>query len=130
MCRMVEQFGDERETKGKAEGKIEMINGMLKKKIPLETALECAKMSKETYEKYAKQLQQTFEKIKQGVDFMCKMVEDFTKEREDKAYLKGEFKGKVKTVNNILADNIQLETALRYAQIDKKTYEKYSKLLK
>lgn len=52
MCKMVENFREE----GKIEGKIETVKNMLKIKIPLETALECAQIDMETYEKYAEQL--------------------------------------------------------------------------
>lgn len=55
----------------------------------------------------------------EGVGSMCKAVEDYAKEREEK--------GKAETVKNMLKDNIPLETALKYAQIDKETYEKYAR---
>lgn len=57
MCKMVEDFREEGKIEGRIEGKIETIKNLLKKKIPLETALECAQIDRETYEKYAGQLQ-------------------------------------------------------------------------
>lgn len=53
---------------------------------------------------------------------MCKLVEDYAKEREEL----GKINGKVETVKNMLKDNVPLETALKYAKIDKETFEKYS----
>lgn len=66
----------------------------------------------------------------EGVDSMCKMVEEFaedyaekySKPREEQALLKG----KIETVKNMLKEKVPFETALRYAQIDKETYEKYA----
>lgn len=61
----------------------------------------------------------------EGVDSMCKMVEEFAREREER----GEIIGKIKTVKNMLKEKIPFETALRCAQIDMETYEKYAEQL-
>ncbi len=57
---------------------------------------------------------------------MCKAVEEyaerFAKEREEN----GRIKGKVETVKNMLKNNIAFETALKIAEIDRQTYEKFS----
>lgn len=76
-----------------------------------------------------------FKNTNGGVDNMCKLVEDYAKERESigkalgeaQGKAIGEISGKVETINNMLDDKIPLETALKYAKLDKETYEKYSK---
>lgn len=73
----------------------------------------------------------------EGVDTMCKMMEDFAKRyskpREEQAMLKGKIEGKIKgkieTIKNMLKMNIPFEAALECAQIDKETYEKYAEQL-
>lgn len=52
---------------------------------------------------------------------MCKLVEDYAKEREEK----GRIEGKIEDIKNMLKENIPLEVALKCAQIDKATFEKY-----
>lgn len=63
-------------------------------------------------------------RTKQGVDSMCKAVEEYARERE--------IIGKVKTVQNLLKMNMTLEDALKAAELDEKTYAEYanSELLK
>ncbi len=57
MCKAVEEYAKEREEKGKIEGKVETVRNMLKKRIPLDVALECAELDKAAYEKYAESMQ-------------------------------------------------------------------------
>ncbi|MCH5196777.1 MAG: Rpn family recombination-promoting nuclease/putative transposase [Oscillospiraceae bacterium] len=60
-----------------------------------------------------------YHKVKnEGVDFMCKAVEEYAKEQR--------LEGNVKTVKNLLKKGIPLETALECAELDKETYEKYA----
>lgn len=69
-------------------------------------------------------------KQSEGVGSMCKAVEEYAKEREEKAKLEGrlegKLEGKLETVKNLLKKNISLDVALECAQIDKATYEKYA----
>jgi hypothetical protein len=55
VCQAVHEYGDEREergrTNGKAEGKAEAVTNMLKAGITLEKALEIAGLDRETYDK-------------------------------------------------------------------------------
>ena len=74
----------------------------------------------------------------EGVGSMCKAVEEYAKEREEKGRLEGilegkiegriegKIEGKLETVKNMLKKNISLDVALECAQIDKATYEKYA----
>ena len=56
------------------------------------------------------------------VDYMCKAVEEYaaTKKAE------GKIEKAVEVINNMLKENIPLETALKCAKLDKATYDKYS----
>lgn len=68
--------------------------------------------------------------LDEGVDTMCKAVEEYAKEYA-REYAKGReeqamIKGKIEAVENMLKDNIPLETALKYVQIDRETYEKHT----
>lgn len=58
----------------------------------------------------------------EGVDFMCKAVEEYGKDCEEK----GKIEGKIETVKNMLKDGLNIEKALKYADIDRQTYEKYA----
>ena len=49
MCKLVEDYAKEREIV-KA---VEIVKNMLKKNVPIETALECAQIDKATFEKYS-----------------------------------------------------------------------------
>lgn len=53
---------------------------------------------------------------------MCKAVEDYGNEREEL----GKLKKAVEVVKDMLKDNVPFETALKYAKIDKTTFEKYA----
>ncbi len=53
---------------------------------------------------------------------MCKIVEDYGKQK----MAEGELMKAVEVVKAMTADKVALETALRYAKIDLKTYKKYS----
>lgn len=57
MCKAVEEYAKKyaegREEKGELKGKLKTVKNMLKKDIPLETALECAQIDKATFEKYS-----------------------------------------------------------------------------
>lgn len=68
--------------------------------------------------------------LNEGVDTMCKAVEEYAKGREEQAMAKGKLEGrlegKIETIKNMLKDNIPLETALKYVQIDKATYDEYA----
>lgn len=57
MCKAVEEYGNEREEFGKLEKAVETVKNLLKKNIPLEIALECAKIDKATFEKYSERTQ-------------------------------------------------------------------------
>lgn len=56
-----------------------------------------------------------------GVGDMCKAVEEYAKKREEK----GKIEGKIETVRNMLKDGLSMEKALKYADIDRLTYDKY-----
>ena len=57
-----------------------------------------------------------------GVEYMCDAVKEYANEQR----LKGRIEGNVKTVKNMLKEGISLETALKCAELDKETYEKYA----
>ncbi len=61
---------------------------------------------------------------------MCKIVEDYGKQKRQEGRQEGRAEGElmkaVDVVRAMVADKVALETALRYAQIDLKTYKKYS----
>ena len=77
----------------------------------------------------------------EGVDSMCKAVENYANElaeeriekitkeyAEERDKLAKEYIEKsVKSVKMMLDEGVSIETALRYANIDLQTYEKYSK---
>ncbi len=56
------------------------------------------------------------------VGIMCKAVEDYGNEREEL----GRLEKAVEIVKDMLKDNVPFETALKYAKIDKATFEKYA----
>jgi len=65
----------------------------------------------------------------EGVDSMCKAVENYANElfEERAKELAKEYVEKaVRSVKMMLDDGVNIETALRYANIDLQTYEKYS----
>lgn len=59
--------------------------------------------------------------IGEGVDGMCKAVEEYGKIQR----LEGERDKTIKMIRGMLEENIPFETALRCAGIDKQTYKKY-----
>ena len=67
--------------------------------------------------------------INEGVDGMCKAVEEYAKKYGETQRLEGKIEGKIEgkvdAVRNMLKKNIPFETALECAEIDKQTYEKY-----
>ena len=72
-----------------------------------------------------------FHKIQnEGVDSMCKAVENYAKERWNEGRIEGKIEGKiegaVETVKNMLKEGISLETALKCTKLDQETYEKYA----
>ena len=62
----------------------------------------------------------------EGVDFMCQAVEDYANKRKMEGILEGKIQKAVKTVDIMLEDGMPLEKALKYAELDKETYEKYT----
>ena len=70
----------------------------------------------------------------EGVDSMCKAVEEYASRRKEeyilegeiKGEIKGKIKGKIETIRNMLKENIPLEVALKCAELDKDTYDKYA----
>ena len=62
----------------------------------------------------------------EGVDIMCDYVREYGDTRESKGRLEGRIEGKIKMINSLLRDGIPLEKALKYADFDRETYEKYS----
>ena len=58
----------------------------------------------------------------EGVGNMCKAVEEYAEKRKEE----GRLEGKLETIKNMLKNNISLDVALKCAQIDKATYEKYA----
>ncbi len=68
-----------------------------------------------------------FHKVKEkGVEYMCKIVEDYTESKVREKVREAEIMRSVEVVKAMTADKVALETALRYAKIDLKTYKKYS----
>lgn len=65
-----------------------------------------------------------------GVDIMSSAVEDLLRISNEKSRLEGEKKGriegKIEMVNNLLSDGFSIDKALKYAKIDRPTYEKYT----
>ena len=69
-----------------------------------------------------------------GVDYMCKAVEEYAKkqrlegrnEGRIEGKIEGKIEGNVKTVKNMLNEGLSLETALKFTELDKETYEKYA----
>ncbi len=57
------------------------------------------------------------------VDYMCKAVEEYAARKKKE----GMIEKQIRTIKNMLKDNVPLELALKYTELDKATYEKYSK---
>ena len=66
----------------------------------------------------------------EGVDSMCKAVEEYAKKyAEEYAKVreeKGKIEGKIEAVKNMLKKDISFETALEFVGIDRQTYDKYA----
>ena len=52
---------------------------------------------------------------------MCKAVEEYAINMKDEGILES----KIKTIRNLLKENMPLEKALECAELDKNTYDKY-----
>ncbi len=65
---------------------------------------------------------------------MCKAVEEYAKqygiiqrnEGKIEGIIEGEIKGKIKAVKNMLKNGLDLDMALKYADLAHSDYEKYS----
>lgn len=61
---------------------------------------------------------------------MCKAVEEYARrmseERIREAKPEWILEGKIETIKNLLKENISLELALKCAELDKDTYDKYT----
>ena len=59
--------------------------------------------------------------VNEGVDSMCKAVEDYANGRK--------LEGKLETIKNMLKDRLSLEKALKYTGIDETTYKEHCQQL-
>lgn len=59
--------------------------------------------------------------VNEGVDSMCKAVEDYANSRK----LEGRLEGKLEDIKNMLKDGLPLEKALKYTGIDEATYKEH-----
>lgn len=57
---------------------------------------------------------------------MCRAVEEYANGRKSEWIAEGEARGKLKTVKNMIENGLDLDTALKYADLDKETYNKYA----
>lgn len=74
--------------------------------------------------------QVNYHKVQGGMGDMCKAVEEYAKEYAKKYAKemeeKGKIEGKIETVKNMLKDGLSIDKALKYADIDRLTYDKYA----
>lgn len=63
--------------------------------------------------------------VNEGVDSMCKAVEDYANSRK----LEGRLEGKLEDIKNMLKDGLPLEKALKYTGIDEATYKEHCERL-
>lgn len=63
--------------------------------------------------------------VNEGVDSMCKAVEDYANSRK----LEGKLEGKLEAIKNMLKDGLPLEKALKYTGIDEATYKEHCQRL-
>lgn len=74
--------------------------------------------------------QVNYHKVQGGMGDMCKAVEEYAKEYAKKYAKemeeKGRIEGKIETVKNMLKDGLSIDKALKYADIDRLTYDKYA----
>lgn len=57
MCKLIDDYTKEQVELGKLEQAVEFVKNLLKKNVPIETALECAQIDKTTFEKYSEREQ-------------------------------------------------------------------------
>lgn len=57
---------------------------------------------------------------------MCKAVEDYANQKKIEGIKEGKLEGSIKMIINLLKDGMSLEKALKYAELDRETYEKYT----
>ncbi|MCM1167596.1 MAG: hypothetical protein NC299_15950, partial [Lachnospiraceae bacterium] len=60
--------------------------------------------------------------INEGVDSMCKAVEEYANSRKTEWLLEG----KLETIKNMLKDGLSLEKALKYTDMDEATYKEHN----
>ena len=70
--------------------------------------------------------QVNYHKIQGGVGNMCKAVEEYAKEYAKEREEKGRIEKSVEVVKNMLKDGFSIDKALKYADIDRSTYDKYA----
>lgn len=63
--------------------------------------------------------------INEGVESMCKALEEYARSMNKEVFLEGKIEGKIETIRNLLKLNMPLEKALECAELDKNTYDKY-----
>ncbi len=63
--------------------------------------------------------------INEGVDSMCKAVEEYANSRKTEWLREGKIKGKIEDIQNMIKDGIPLEKALMYTGIDEATYNEH-----
>lgn len=61
----------------------------------------------------------------EGVDHMCKIMEDYGEQKKNEGRLEGKLEGKIETIKNLLKNNVSLDIALKCAELDLQTYEEY-----
>ncbi len=64
---------------------------------------------------------------REGVESMCKIIEEYGNEQRRKGEIEGEIKGRIKTVEKMVSNGVTLDKALWFANLDRQTYEKYLK---
>lgn len=69
----------------------------------------------------------------EGVDTMCKAVEEYAKDyakeyglmQRNEGIIEGKIKGKIETIKSLIDDGMPLDKALKHTKLDMQTYEKY-----
>ena len=64
----------------------------------------------------------------EGVDHMCKIMEDYGEQKKNEGKIEGKLEGKIETIKNLLKNNVSLDIALKCAELDLQTYERYADL--
>lgn len=68
-----------------------------------------------------------YHKVKEkGVEYMCKIVEDYGKQKLLEGKAEGEIRRSVEIIDNLVEMGVSFEIALKSSKIDLKTYKKYS----